>query len=69
MDDISSQIKKQRKGVTFQQVNEESSDDCTLDQIQRLTNKKREYLDEAIEDRNGVYDYAEDPREYKKARK
>jgi len=50
-------------------VNEESSDDCTLDQIQRLTNKKREYLDEAIEDRNGVYDYAEDPREYKKARK
>jgi len=40
-----------------------------MDQIMRLTNKKREYLEEAIQDRNGKFCYDEDPREYKKARK
>jgi len=35
----------------------------------RLTNKKREYLEEAIQDKNGIFCYEEDPKEYKKARK
>ena len=34
-----------------------------------MTNKKREYLEEMIEDKNGVFAYDEDPLEYKKARK
>jgi ribonuclease HII len=44
-------------------------DETTHDYMQRLTNKKREYLEEAIRDRNGEYNYEEDPLEYKKARK
>jgi hypothetical protein len=34
-----------------------------------LSNKKREYLEETIEDKNGRFAYDEDPNEYKKARK
>jgi|DEB0MinimDraft_12_1074336.scaffolds.fasta_scaffold17267_2 hypothetical protein len=37
--------------------------------LERLTNKKREYLQDAIIDKNGAYNYLEDPQEYKKARK
>jgi len=37
--------------------------------MDHLTNKKKEYLEEAIADKNGVYSYLEDPIEYKKARK
>jgi bZIP transcription factor len=40
-----------------------------MEMFQRLTNKKREYLEEAIEDKNGRFCYEEDPSEYKKARK
>jgi hypothetical protein len=40
----------------------------TLD-IEKLTNKKKEYLQDAIIDKNGAYSYLEDPQEYKKARK
>ena len=40
-----------------------------MDQFQRLTNKKREYLEESIEDKNGKFCYEDDPLEYKKARK
>ncbi len=40
-----------------------------MEMFQRLTNKKREYLEEAIEDKNGRFCYEEDPNEYKKARK
>jgi len=35
----------------------------------RLTNKKKQYLQDAIVDKNGAYNYLEDPTEYKKARK
>jgi hypothetical protein len=42
--------------------------DETMD-IERLTNKKKEYLQDAIHDKNGQYSYLEDPQEYKKARK
>jgi hypothetical protein len=35
----------------------------------RLTNKKKQYLQDAIFDKNGAYSYLEDPVEYKKARK
>ena len=35
----------------------------------KLTNKKKEYLQEAINDKNGFFDYLHDPNEYKKARK
>lgn len=42
--------------------------DETLD-IEKLTNKKKEYLQDAIIDKNGAYSYLEDPQEYKKARK
>ena len=34
--------------------------DETLD-IERLTNKKKEYLQDAIIDKNGAYSYLEDP--------
>lgn len=37
--------------------------------LQRLTNKKKQYLQDAIFDKNGEYTYLEDPVEYKKARK
>lgn len=35
----------------------------------KLTSKKRQYLQDQIKDKNGVYSYLEDPEEYKKARK
>lgn len=35
----------------------------------RLTNKKKEYLVEKILDKNGVFDYLNNPTEYKRARK
>ena len=34
-----------------------------------LTKKKKQYLEQAIVDRSGAYDYAADPSNYKKARK
>lgn len=37
--------------------------------IQKLTNKKKQYLQDAINDKNGSYSYLDDPVEYKKARK
>jgi seryl-tRNA synthetase len=37
--------------------------------IQKLTNKKKQYLQDAINDKNGSYSYLDDPIEYKKARK
>lgn len=64
--------KKQKKKSV--RSNEEStyrrgSQDETIDDLGRLTNKKREYLEEVIFDKNGEYLYEEDPQEYKKARK
>eukprot|EP00347_Sterkiella_histriomuscorum_P014129 403362056 len=51
----------------FSSSNDYSGDyDQTFD---RLTNKKKEYLQQMIEDRNGVFDYLNDPNEYKRARK
>ena len=35
----------------------------------KLTNKKKQYLQDAIFDKNGAYTYLDDPVEYKKARK
>ena len=35
----------------------------------KLTKKKKEYLEKAIEDKSGVFNYNEDPNAYKKARK
>ena len=43
--------------------------DMTTDQFGRLTKKKQDYLKQVIADKNGVFAYGEDPREYKKARK
>ena len=37
--------------------------------INKLTNKKKQYLQNAIHDKNGAYTYLNDPIEYKKARK
>ena len=37
--------------------------------VNKLTNKKKQYLQDAIIDKNGAYTYLEDPVEYKKARK
>ena len=34
-----------------------------------LSKKKQQYLEQAIVDRSGAYDYAQDPAQYKKARK
>tara|TARA_B110001450_G_C17539158_1_gene447904 strand:- start:169 stop:504 length:336 start_codon:yes stop_codon:yes gene_type:complete len=38
-------------------------------ELEKLTNKKKEYLQDAIIDKNGAYSYLDDPLEYKKARK
>lgn len=40
-----------------------------MEMFTRLTNKKKEYLEEVIVDKNGAYQYEEDPNEYKRARK
>lgn len=37
--------------------------------IDKLTNKKKQYLQTQIVDKNGAYSYLDDPTEYKKARK
>lgn len=37
--------------------------------VQKLTNKKKQYLLNEIVDKNGAYSYLADPTEYKKARK
>lgn len=37
--------------------------------VQKLTNKKKQYLLNEIVDKNGAYSYLTDPTEYKKARK
>jgi len=37
--------------------------------VNKLTNKKKQYLQDAIIDKNGAYTYLDDPIEYKKARK
>ena len=37
--------------------------------VDKLTNKKKQYLMNEIIDKNGAYSYLEDPNEYKKARK
>ena len=37
--------------------------------VRKLTNKKKQYLQDAIIDKNGAYYYLNDPVEYKKARK
>lgn len=37
--------------------------------MEKLTNKKKQYLQNQIVDKNGAYSYLADPTEYKKARK
>ena len=46
----------------------ENGCDKSID-LSRLTNKKKQYLKDAIIDKNGAYSYLGDPIEYKKARK
>ena len=48
------------------EANDQTANDMTQ---QRLTNKKKQYLQDAIQDKNGAYSYLDDPIEYKKARK
>jgi cell division protein FtsB len=38
-------------------------------QLGKLTNKKKQYLQDLIADKNGVFSYIDNPEEYKKARK
>lgn len=52
----------------FQGSNEMSVATSNLD-IKKLTSKKRQYLQDQINDKNGVYSYLDNPVEYKKARK
>jgi hypothetical protein len=49
-------------------MDEDSLDEYNLN-LARLTSKKKEYLKDAIIDKNGAYSYLEDPSGYKKARK
>lgn len=59
-----SESKRNMKGTTSNEeshVGKSSFNESTMDQFQRLTNKKREYLQEAIIDKNGAYLYDEDP--------
>ena len=65
--------KKQSKNEVSYRVepdSEEDSQNYTEGMtFERLTNKKKEYLQEHIEDRNGTFTYLQDPEEYKRARK
>ena len=64
--------KKKGKNAKESKVDTKSkkrSEDGTYEQLQKLTNKKKEYLQEVIEDKNGLFTYEEDPQEYKRARK
>lgn len=45
-----------------------SNEDSELG-LENLTNKKKEYLQQVILDKNGQFDYVHNPGEYKKARK
>ena len=40
-----------------------------VDGLGKITGKKRQYITSQIVDKNGEYDYLENPNEYKKARK
>ena len=55
--------------VTQKNKREPFYEETTFEIEERLTNKKKEYLQEAIADKNGVFNYVEDPIEYKRARK
>jgi len=46
-----------------------SQETMTNFDVNKLTNKKKRYLQDAIVDKNGAYTYLDDPVEYKKARK
>lgn len=47
---------------------QDSSNDKSID-MSRLTNKKKQYLKDAIIDKTGAYSFLDDPIKYKKARK
>lgn len=61
--------KKQKKEEKASSNDYSHNGSCSIDDIDHLTNKKKEYLQEIIEDKNGVFTYLEDPNEYKRARK
>merc|ERR1712224_244752 len=54
-------------GITIGDSTENAMDKSV--DLARLTNKKKQYLQDAIVDKNGAYSFLEDPVEYKKARK
>lgn len=54
--------------LALNNIGHDSSIDKSID-LSRLTNKKKQYLQDAIVDKNGAYSFLEDPVEYKKARK
>jgi hypothetical protein len=58
-------------GAHYEDSLEANNDQTALNDINvaRLTNKKKQYLQDAIFDKNGAYSFLEDPIEYKKARK
>lgn len=67
---------KSSNGVTFaheiEEIDGEDSqdeNDMTSYDLAKLTSKKKQYLQDAITDKNGAYTYLNDPIEYKKARK
>lgn len=70
-------VKSTSASVRFAEVEAEGDNDVSLEQtlnlanvdINKLTNKKKQYLQDAIIDKNGAYTYLDDPVEYKKARK
>ena len=72
-------IKKQKNvkfaETTFDFIGEEDEDEDSDEfamqgvNLDKLTNKKKQYLMNQIIDKNGAYSYLEDPTEYKKARK
>lgn len=43
--------------------------DDTYDNMPKLTKKKEKYVQEVITDKNGTFNFIENPQEYKKARK
>lgn len=61
--------KTRKTGETSSSTGSKKDDSYEDEDHDNLTNKKREYLQEAILDKTGVFSYLDDPREYKRARK
>jgi len=64
------ELPSRKQKVNTEQSEEEDSESGQESATNEfITKKKKEYLEQVIYDKNGVFCYQEDPYQYKKARK